>query len=64
MSKNNIDKESVFYERKLMISALKIGAERKFGFCSDVRKIELRELHESTWNLVMRQNYINTDNPN
>ena len=51
-------------ERTLIIKAFKVGAERKFGFCSDVRKIELKEYSENIWKMIAQQNWINTEKPN
>jgi len=44
--------------------AFAVGVELKFGFFSDVRKLELEKMLEEKFIRIANLNYINTDKPN
>ena len=43
---------------------MELGAEIKFGFCSDVRSLELNDALENAFQMLMQQNWINTEKLN
>ena len=51
-------------ENTAKAEAFAIGVELKFGFHSDVRKLELEQMLERKFIEVANLNFINTDKPN